>query len=483
MRRRTRPEEAAGSALGPEGGGGRTVWSVSTLNRSARDLLESGFASVWVEGELSNVARPRSGHVYFSLKDASAQVRCAMWRSFAGRMAFAPEEGMAVLCRARVSLYEARGDFQLIVEFMEQAGEGRLRQAFEQLKARLDREGLFAAEAKQPVPRLPGTIGVVTSPTGAALRDILHILERRFPAVGVIVYPTRVQGDGAAGEIVAALAAANRRRECDVVILARGGGSLEDLWPFNEEAVARAIRASDIPVIAGVGHEVDVTIADLAADLRAPTPSGAAELAVPDASEWDVLLERMGRRLAGAALRGLQAGTDKLKFLDKRLTSSHPGARLAQQSQRIDDLEQRLTAGARATLGEGHNRLLTVRGRLEAGSPMPRIQTGREQVNVAALRLSHRLAGVMEGYRTRLTSAARALHTVSPLATLDRGYAIAYAADGRILTDAADASRGERLKLTLARGQLDTEVLAVTRAGPESGSGSDDAGPSDPDPA
>ncbi len=475
MKRQTDPGDAAGRILAPESGGGRTVWSVSTLNRAARDLLESGFASVWVEGELSNVARPRSGHVYFSLKDAGAQVRCAMWRSFAGRMAFAPEEGMAVLCRARVSLYEARGDFQLIVEFMEQAGEGRLRQAFEQLKTRLDQEGLFAADAKRAVPVLPGTIGVVTSPTGAALRDILHVLARRFPAVRVIVYPTRVQGDGAAGEIVAALAAANRRDECDVVILARGGGSLEDLWPFNEEAVARAIRASGIPVIAGVGHEVDVTIADLAADLRAPTPSGAAELAVPDASEWDGLLERMGRRFATAARRSLQSGREQVRFLEKRLAASHPGARLAQQSQRVDDLEQRLAAGARATFGDFHNRLLRLIGRLDAGSPEPRIRASREQVNVAALRLAHRLDGLMEGYNTRLASAARALHTVSPLATLDRGYAIAYASNGRILTDAAETSTGDRLKLTLARGSLETEVLAIEpAAAPDRGASGDD---------
>jgi exodeoxyribonuclease VII large subunit len=440
---------------------------VSTLNRAARDLLEAGFASVWVEGELSNVARPRSGHVYFSLKDANAQVRCAMWRSYASRMAVAPEEGLAVLCRARVSLYEARGDFQLIVEYLEPAGEGRLRQQFEELKARLDREGLFAAEAKRPLPALPRRIGVVTSPTGAALRDVLHVLARRFPAAGVVVYPTRVQGDDAAAEIAAALASASRRGECDVLILARGGGSLEDLWPFNEEAVARAIRASQIPVIAGIGHETDVTIADLAADLRAPTPSGAAEVAVPEAETLAANLARLDRRLAGASRRCLARASERLRFLERRLASAHPGARLRQQAQRVDELELRCAAAIRAGLVDRHNRLLRLRRRLDARSPEPRLQAAADRTRVAALRLGHALATVLGKRRGQLAGAARALQAVSPLATLERGYAIAYGPDGRILRDPRGLSAGDGLRITLARGGVDAEVRRVLPAGDE----------------
>ncbi len=451
-----------------DSGAGRTVWSVSALNRAARDLLESGFASVWVEGELSNVARPRSGHVYFSLKDGGAQVRCAMWRSFAGRMAVAPREGMAVLCRARVSLYEARGDFQLIVEYLEPAGEGRLRQQFEELKARLDREGLFAADAKRPLPPLPRRIGLVTSPTGAAVRDVLHVLARRFPAAEIIVYPTRVQGDAAAGEIVKALDVASRRGECDVLILARGGGSLEDLWPFNDEAVARAIRASRIPVIAGIGHETDVTIADLAADLRAPTPSGAAEVAVPEAETLVESLARLDRRLAGAAGRRLGRAAERLEFLARRLAQAHPGARLRQRAQRVDELELRMAAGIRTGLARRHNGLLRLRRRLDARSPAPRLQAATDRTRVAALRLRHALGDTLGGRRSRLAGAARALQAVSPLGTLARGYAIAYGPNGRIVRDAEDVVPGDALRITLARGAVETEVRRVlpAKAGP-----------------
>ena len=464
MSSRTGPGGKPGNRPIPESGPARTIWSVSGLNRAARDLLESGFASVWVEGELSNVARPRSGHVYFSLKDSNAQVRCAMWRSYASRMAVPPEEGLAVLCRARVSLYEARGDFQLIVEYLEPAGEGRLRQQFEELKARLDRDGLFAADAKRPLPALPLRIGVVTSPTGAALRDVLHVLARRFPAARVVVYPTRVQGESAAAEIAAALAAASRRGECDVLILARGGGSLEDLWPFNEETVARAIRASRIPVIAGIGHETDVTIADLAADLRAPTPSGAAELAVPEAETLILNLARLERRLAGAADRRLVRATERLRFLERRMAFGHPGARLRQQAQRIDELELRIAAGIRAGLADRHNRLLRLRRRLEARSPAPRLQAAADRTRVAALRLRHALDTAIGSRRSRLAGVARALGAVSPLATLERGYAIAYGPDGRILRDAAGLSAGDALRITLARGVVDADVRRVTPA-------------------
>ena len=253
----------------------RTVYSVSELNQTIRGLLESEFPLIWVEGEISNLAQPSSGHMYFSLKDESAQVRCAMFRGRNQFLRFTPENGQKVVIRARVSLYEARGEFQLIAEHMEDAGAGALQRAFEELKARLAAEGLFDESLKQDIPELPTRIGVITSPTGAAIRDVLSVLQRRFPAIPVLVYPVPVQGDGAAEKIVATLQLASKRKDCDVLLLVRGGGSLEDLWSFNEEIVARAIVASEIPVVCGVGHEVDFTIADFAADVRAPTPSAA----------------------------------------------------------------------------------------------------------------------------------------------------------------------------------------------------------------
>src|SRR5579859_4685596 len=278
----------------------RRILSVSELNRAARGLLEGGFPILWVEGEISNLAQPGSGHLYFSLKDAQAQVRCALFRNRGMLLRFKPANGMKVLVRGRVSLYEPRGDYQFLVESMEDAGHGALQRAFEALKERLAQEGLFDAALKRPLPQVPKTIGVVTSPTGAAIRDILSVIRRRHPLARVIVYTVPVQGVGAAAKIAAMLGLASRRGECDVLILARGGGSLEDLWAFNEEPVARAIRASAIPVVSGVGHEIDFTIADFAADLRAPTPTGAAELVTPDLSTWRRLLLEQSARLQQA---------------------------------------------------------------------------------------------------------------------------------------------------------------------------------------
>jgi exodeoxyribonuclease VII large subunit len=272
--------------LSPNSPPPREIFTISRLNREARVLLERGLGSLWLEGEISNLSRPSSGHWYFSLKDEAAQVRCAMFRQRNLLVRFPVRDGSHVLARGRVSLYEARGEFQVVVEHLEEAGEGLLRRRFEELKARLGAEGLFDSRHKQPLPRLPGRIGVITSPTGAALRDILHILRRRFPAVPVLIYPVAVQGEAAPREIEQALRLASARRDCDVLIVARGGGSLEDLWAFNDEAVARAIFACPIPIVSGVGHEVDFTIADLVADERAPTPSGAAERVVPDRAEW-----------------------------------------------------------------------------------------------------------------------------------------------------------------------------------------------------
>lgn len=271
---------------------GRAVYTVSRLNQEVRLLLENVYPLIWVEGEISNLSRPSSGHYYFSLKDQEAQVRCAMFRNTAIRLRFQPKDGMQVLVRARVGLYPARGEFQLIIEHMEDAGDGRLRRAFEELKHKLQREGLFDAARKRPLPVPPRRLGIVTSPTGAAIHDVLTVLRRRFPLLPVLIYPVQVQGEGAAEQIAAAIRLANERKEVDLLLVTRGGGSLEDLWAFNEEVVARAIYASEIPVVSAVGHEVDVTIADLVADQRAPTPSAAAEMISPDAGAWLMQLSR-----------------------------------------------------------------------------------------------------------------------------------------------------------------------------------------------
>src|ERR1700721_1807464 len=315
----------------------RDIYSVSRLNREVRILLERGFGSLWLEAEISNFARPSSGHWYFSLKDAAAQVRCAMFRQRNMLCAFTARDGHKVLVRARIGLYEPRGEYQLIVDHMEDAGLGALKRQFEELSARLSSEGLFAVERKRPLPRLPRRIGVITSPTGAAVRDILHVLARRFPAAAVLVYPVPVQGAQAAAEITAALELAGHRAECDVLILARGGGSLEDLWAFNDERLARAIVASPIPVITGIGHEIDFTIADFAADVRAPTPSAAAELVVPDAEEWLGAFVRWGARLQRGMRRRIAERRERLSWLTGRAALVSPAARLRAQAHRCED--------------------------------------------------------------------------------------------------------------------------------------------------
>jgi len=433
----------------------RDVYTVGRLNREVRAALEGGFPLLWVEGELSNVARPASGHLYLTLKDSQAQVRCAMFRNRAQFLGFTPGNGMQVLVRARVSLYEARGDFQLIVEHMEEAGDGALLRAFEALKQRLSREGLFDEAHKRDIPTLPRRIGVVTSPTGAAIRDILSVLRRRFPALPVMVYPVPVQGTDAAPQIAAAIRRACERAECDVLIVSRGGGSLEDLWAFNEEVVARAIHDSTIPVVSGVGHEIDFTIADFAADRRAPTPSAAAELVSPDQNEWLIQLRTLDTRLLGHLQRHLRELTQRVQWLDKRLEQQHPGQRLRQQGQRLDELEQRLRLAWRGELRQRRAALGELSGRLHRHAPVHRVQ----QLQAHRDQLSRRLAAAMtlslERGGRRLGSVTRALDAVSPLATLDRGYAIvSRTSDQAVLRDARFVEVGERVKARLAHGHL-----------------------------
>jgi exodeoxyribonuclease VII large subunit len=436
----------------------RDVYSVSRLNREVRVLLERGFGSLWLEGEVSNFARPSSGHWYFSLKDAAAQVRCCMFRQRNMLCGFTARDGQKVLVRARIGLYEPRGEYQLIIDHMEDAGLGALKRQFEELSARLAAEGLFAPERKRPLPVLPKRIGVITSPSGAAIRDILHVLARRFAAVPVLIYPVAVQGAAAAPELVAALRAAGRRAECDVLILARGGGSLEDLWAFNDETLARTIAACPIPVISGIGHEIDFTIADFAADVRAPTPSAAAEIAVPDGEEWLASMNRLDHRLRRGMLRRVEAQRERLRWLTGRAARVSPMARLSQQTQRLDDLEQRLTRALRQILADRRSELGEHRSRLWQSSPVARVRNSVAIHAALFARLKAATLARLQQARERLAPLARTLKAVSPLATLDRGYAIVSREDGVILRNAADAAPGSMIEARLAVGKVRAKV-------------------------
>jgi exodeoxyribonuclease VII large subunit len=438
--------------------------SVSELNRIARSLLEQGIARLWVEGEISNLARPASGHVYFSLKDDSAQIRCAFFRQRQRGPTIRLKDGDQVLAFGRVSIYEARGDYQLIVEQVEAAGEGELRRQFEALKKKLAAEGLFAEELKQSVPELPRRVGVVTSPSGAAIRDILTVLKRRFPAVPVLIYPTAVQGDAAANQIVDAINAAITRAECDVLIVTRGGGSLEDLWPFNEEIVARAISECPIPLVSAVGHEIDFTICDFVADLRAPTPSGAAELVVPDQAEWLRSLAASTARLASLGRRYLEDHYQQLDWLSRRLSQSSPATIVARQIDWLRNLKQVLTGAVRHDLLKRARALELIRTRLLQRSPAIEVQYSMHRLTELEQRLGMSGTGSVERLKNRLRLADRALHSVSPLATLERGYAIVSDADtGKVLTDASVIKPGSEIRARLARGSLEATVDKVKK--------------------
>ena len=437
----------------------RTIYTVTELNGSVRLLLSSHFGTIWVEGEISNLAQPSSGHLYFTLKDRDAQVRCALFKGPARSLGFRPANGMRVLARAQVSLYEPRGDYQLIVDFLEEAGDGALRRAFEALKAKLAGEGLFDQARKKPIPALPQCLGVITSPTGAAVRDILHVLKRRFPALPVIIFPVKVQGVEAKHDIVRALALAERSGLCDALIVARGGGSLEDLWAFNEETVARAIAACPIPIICGVGHETDLTIADLVADLRAPTPSAAAESISPDAQEWLARFARLEGRLHHHLRLTLGQKTQTLTHLEKRLGQAHPEKQMQRHFQRLDELELRLGQAVRSALARKEARLKTVEAKLQGQHPAQRILFLEARQEGLGRRLSAAMARLLELRRQTLKAAGEKLHAVSPLATLDRGYAIASRGrDGQILRRVGEVGIGDFVEIRLADGSFAGQV-------------------------
>ncbi|SFD92087.1 Exodeoxyribonuclease VII large subunit [Marinobacter sp. DSM 26671] len=436
--------------------------SVSELNHQARHLLESSFMQVWVEGELSGLSRPSSGHWYFSLKDRKCQVRCAMFRGMNQRIRTPPKEGDQVRIRGKVTLYENRGDFQIIVEHVEPAGLGALQQAFEELKRKLLAEGLFEQASKKPLPSLPRHIGVVTSPTGAAIHDILTVLARRCPAIPVTLYPTAVQGKAATADIVRAIEAAQNHGVADVLIIGRGGGSLEDLWCFNEEAVARAIAACRIPTVSAVGHEVDVTIADFVADLRAPTPSAAAEKISPDQSDWLKQLRDREFRLSNAMGLAMKRLGTQLGHLSARLRD--PRRELLEKAQRMDELELRLRKAIRQRLTTVGVRNDHLRQRLVMQSPHRQLSDSQD----ALRRVSERLVSVMQQdlkqRRDNLEHAAQTLNVVSPLATLGRGYSIVRDNNGIIIRDATNVNPGDTISAHVARGEMTAKVTSVKSA-------------------
>ncbi|MCG7967356.1 MAG: exodeoxyribonuclease VII large subunit [Candidatus Thiodiazotropha taylori] len=444
----------------PANNGAREIFSVSRLVRETRAILEASFPLLWVSGEISNLAQPASGHIYFSLKDEAAQVRCAMFRMKRQRLRFQPENGQQVLIRAKVSLYEARGEFQLIAEHMEPAGEGALRFAFEQLKQKLAAEGLFDTEQKKPIPVPPKQLGLITSPSGAAVRDLLSVLKRRFPALPVIIYPVQVQGEDAARQIVQMLKLAERRQECDLLILSRGGGSLEDLQAFNEEQVARAIHQLSIPVVTGIGHEIDFTIADFVADRRAATPSAAAELVTPDQLELQQRLHAVTRRLKQNQQQRLQQLQQHFSALLKRLQIQHPKRRLQQQAQRLDELSDRLSRQFHFNLLQKHQRIDRLHTRLARQTPEQRLKRLMQQTSSLEQRLHRAVTQRLDREQTRFTQLGRDLHNLSPLNTLGRGYAIVSSPTTHaIITDVAEVELGDELQARLHKGSLICQVV------------------------
>ncbi|MFY1050631.1 exodeoxyribonuclease VII large subunit [Ectopseudomonas khazarica] len=433
----------------------REVLSVSQLNNRARLLLEDVFSGIWVEGEISNLARPASGHIYFTLKDGQAQVRCALFRQNAARVRQALRDGLAVKVRGKVSLFEGRGDYQLILDAVEPAGDGALRLAFEALKEKLGAEGLFASTGKIALPAHPRRIGIVTSPTGAVIRDIISVFRRRAPQVELNLIPTAVQGREATAQIVRALQRADAQG-FDALILARGGGSLEDLWCFNEEAVARAVAACSTPIVSAVGHETDVSIADFVADVRAPTPSAAAELLAPDSSELLQRLHNLQRRLVLHMQGRLARERLRLDGVSKRLR--HPGERLRQQAQRLDDLDMRLRRAFNQQLASQRERLARLDARLAAQHPGRSLALLRQRLDGLAERLPRAMQGQLRNQRQRLGALAGQLQIVSPLATLGRGYSILLDERGQAVRSAVQTQPGQRLKARLSEGELDVRV-------------------------
>lgn len=442
------------------------IYTPSELNREIKLHLETGFPRVVLEAEVSNLARPASGHLYFSLKDERAQIRCAMFRSAASRMPIRPENGMKVTARGRISLYEARGDYQFIVDSMQEAGEGLLQRQFDELKKKLETEGLFDPSRKKPLPAYPARIALVTSPSGAAVRDLLHVLERRWPVAEIRLYPVPVQGIEAPGEISAAIVAANRQAWADTLIVGRGGGSLEDLWAFNDETLARTVSASDIPVVSAVGHETDFSICDFVADLRAPTPSAAAELSTPDQFVLKESFQRAQRQLQRRIEGRLQQYGQRLDHLAHRMQQKHPAARLRDQARQLNGLSTRLGKAARQSQRERGLRLDNLTRRLAAHRPDRKLAELGARLETLRKSLDLQLSLALKSRRDHLANLARTLHAVSPLETIGRGYSVLTAAEsGEVISRIAQVSAGDGVTAQIGDGFLDCTVDEVRKPG------------------
>jgi exodeoxyribonuclease VII large subunit len=441
----------------------RRIMTVSELTGKIRDLLAKNFTDITVQGEISNCREAQSGHIYFTLKDDRAQVRCVFFKQQQRGVKFRPEDGLQMSVRGSISVYETRGEYQIYVENLEPIGHGALQLAFEQLKKRLEAEGLFDPARKKPLPLLPNRIGIITSPRGAAVRDVVRILTRRFPNVHLTVYPVRVQGEGSGEEVVKALKFFNAKKLVDVLILTRGGGSMEDLWAFNEEIVARAIFASEIPVISGVGHETDFTIADFVADLRASTPSAAAELVVQTRAEFDKHIADLRETLAGLVRYRLLELSRRVHELSARRGLRRPLDLLRQQRQRADEMTSRLALGLRARLEQSRKRFTAARLRIASFDFRVKISAFRLRLERRTAELGVRIERLLRNIRDRLEKLSLQLQERSPLRVLERGYAIATDAAGNLLRSAENVALGDTVAIQLHRGRLTTEVTKKER--------------------
>lgn len=435
----------------------RKVVTVSQLTALVRELLEENFEHLWVEGEISNLALPSSGHIYFTLKDSGATIRCVMFKSSARAMKFRLSDGMKILLRARMTVYEQRGDYQLVAEYAEPLGLGALQLAFQQVRDRLAKEGLFAESRKKTIPALPTTVGIVTSPTGAAIHDILNVIGRRYASLQILIAPVRVQGEGAATEIAAAIVDLNSCPGVDVIIVARGGGSIEDLWAFNEEVVARAIAASRLPVISAIGHEVDVTISDLVADLRAPTPSAAAELVISSKAQMKADCDTLERRLSQAVIRVLADSASKVEIL--KLSLKDPEMLIERFMQRLDDLQQRAESLLTSILRNGLQRIDLAENSLKLNSPEQKVREMAAAVENISLRIKASILAKVEFSRASLSTSAGRLEALSPLAVLHRGYAaVSKSFSGSAINSVFQLETGGKIDIRFTDGVAECEV-------------------------
>ncbi len=436
------------------------IISVTELNKLAKSLLENGIPRLWIEGEISNLARPASGHIYFSLKDETSQIRCAWFKQRQSINANDISNGMKMLALGKISLYQPRGEYQFIIEKMETAGEGDLKRKYEELKQKLFNEGLFDREKKLQIPELPKKIGVITSPSGAAIRDVLSILKRRFPLLPIVIFPITVQGDNAAPDIENALKKANLRADCDVLILTRGGGSLEDLWAFNEEIVARAIHTSKIPIISAIGHETDTTIADFVSDIRAPTPSGAAEIVTPDQSELLKLLETMSRRIEHEINQYINSKSQSMDWLSKRLSQSSPKMTVRKKIEILGNLRKLLFSSIGHNLSFHTKAVDNFKFRLNNSSPTLKIQRAISHLSEMQLKITASTKSSLTKFNSQLSALGKTLDSLSPLKTLDRGYAVARdSKTKKIISNSEKVSINSRIDIKLAKGEIAAKVI------------------------